>query len=207
MEAVLEEYAQPYDPQHPRLCLDEKVVYLLSSPHGAIALQCGQSAKEDYEYTREGQRNLFVVVDPLRGWRHLTIRERRTAQDYAHVLQWLVDVAYPNADYITLIQDNLNTHTSAALYQTFAPDEARRIARRVRWVYTPKHASWLNMAEIEIGIFERQCLDRRIADAAMLAHEVAALEEERNAAHAKIHWQFTTTKARITLQRLYPKLP
>lgn len=206
MEEVLELYAQPYNPRRPQVCLDEKVVYLLSTPRGKLALQPGNPTKEDYEYQREGSCNLFVLVEPLAGKRHVMVRSRRTQQDYAQVLKWLVDEGYPQAEEIEIVQDNLNTHGPAALYQTFEPEEARRILRKVRFHYTPKHGSWLNMAEIEISVFERQCLARRIDSQTALEREVAALEAERNAAAAKINWQFTCQKARETLQRLYPKL-
>ncbi len=206
MEAVLDLYARPYNPKRPQVCLDEKLVYLLSTPRGQIELQIARSEKLDYEYAREGSCNLFVLVEPLGGRRHLIVREQRTAQDYAHVLKWLVDQGYPEAEEIELVQDNLNTHGPSALYQTFEPEEARRILRKIRFTYTPTHASWLNMAEIEISVFERQCLDRRIASREELEREVAALETERNTAGAKINWQFTCVKARQTLHRLYPKL-
>ena len=207
MENVLTSYAKPYDPARPSVCLDEKVVYLLSTPRGEIAPVPGHPLKQDYEYKREGTANLFVMVEPKAGYRHVMLRERRTAQDYAEVIRWLVEEGYPQALEIEIIQDNLNTHTPAALYATFEPATARRILDKVRFTYTPNHGSWLNMAEIEIGVIERMCLARRLSSRAELAQQVAALEAERNQAKATINWQFTCKQARVTLQRLYPKLP
>lgn len=206
MEEILELNTTPYNPKRPKVCLDEKVVYLLQSLRPNWAMRPGSCAKEDCEYERSGSCNLFVVVEPQAGWRHILVREQRTGSDYAQVLRWLVDEAYPDAEEIELIQDNLNTHGPASLYRTFAPAEARRILRKIRFRYTPKHGSWLNMAEIEIGIFERQCLDRRIGSQAELEREVAALEAQRNAAHATINWQFSCEQARAKLRHLYPKL-
>src|SRR5215210_1528081 len=160
----------------------------------------------DYEYKRNGSRNLFVLIEPQAGYRHVAVTERRTAQDYAHFIKWLVDEAYPQAQVIRVVQDNLNTHKPASLYATFEPAEARRLVRKLEFHYTPKHGSWLNMAEIEISVFERQCLNRRIGEEALLKKEVAALEAERNAEHATINWQFSCEKARSKLHRLYPDL-
>lgn len=206
MEAVLELYARPYNPRRPQVCLDEKVVYLLSTPRGELPMREGSCEKFDYEYQREGTCNLFVMVEPLRGYRRVMVRQRRTAQDYAHFLKAIVDEDYGDVEMIEVVQDNLNTHGPAALYQTFPPEEARRIARKLHFTYTPKHGTWLNMAEIEISIFERTCLARRFSSRAELEAEVAALEAERNAAQAKINWQFTCEQARTKLHRLYPKL-
>lgn len=166
----------------------------------------GSPAKEDYEYRREGTCNLFVMVEPKGGLRHVIVTEQRIAKDYACAIKWLVDVGYPAAEKIILIDDNLNTHCAASLYKTFEPCEARRILDKIEHHHTPKHGSWLNMAEIEISVFEWQCLNRRISDRATLEGEVAALEAERNAAKATINWQFTCDLARTKLQRLYPKL-
>lgn len=206
MEDVLTEYGRAYDPKRPRVCLDEKVKYLLSSPTASLPAKAGQSQKEDYEYQREGTCNLFVMVEPKAGRRHVIVTEQRTAREYAHAVRWLVDVGYPTAEKIILIDDNLNTHCGASLYKTFPPAEARRILDKIEYHHTPKHDSWLNMAEIEISVFERQCLRRRIASKAQLEQEVAALEAERNAAKAKINWQFSCEQARVKLHRLYPKL-
>ncbi len=206
MEDVLTLYARPYDPLKPVVCLDEKVKYLLSSPRASLPIRKGQSEKEDYEYRREGTCNLFVMVEPKAGRRHVIVTEQRTAKEYAHALKWLVDEGYPKAEKIILIDDNLNTHTGASLYKTFRPEEARRLLDKIEHHHTPRHGSWLNMAEIEISVFERQCLHRRIVDRASLVDEVAALEAERNRAEATINWQFSCELARIKLQRLYPKL-
>lgn len=164
----------------------------------------GRETRIDYEYERKGTANLFFLVEPLRGWRQVTVTAQRTKQDYAHQMRWLVDVAYPKAEYVRVVQDNLNTHTPGALYEAFPPEEARRILRRLEFHYTPKHASWLNMAEIDIGIFQRSCLQRRLGDAGHLSQQVTALQAERNQKHCTISWQFTARDARVKLQRLYP---
>jgi hypothetical protein len=164
----------------------------------------GQVERRDYEYERHGTANLFVMVEPLAGWRHLNITARRTKRDYAECLRYLVEERYPDADYICVVQDNLNTHTAGALYETFPPKQARQILSRLEFHYTPKHGSWLNQAEIEISIFERGCLSRRVADKATLEQRVRALEIERNARRATIDWQFTNKQARVKLKKLYP---
>lgn len=206
MEDVLTVYEQPYDPDYPQVCLDEKLVTL----HGDVVepwpVQPGQPARVDYEYERIGTANLFVMVERRAGYRHVTVTERRTAIDYAHQLQWLADVRYPQAQKIRLVQDNLNTHRLANLYRVFPPAEARRLTERFEVHYTPTHASWLNMAEIEIGIFERGCLRRRVSSVDALRQRIAALEAERNTAQATIDWRFTTGDARVRLARLYPVL-
>ncbi len=204
MEAVLELYEKPYDPYHPVVCLDEKNKQLLGNLRPDLPVQPGQPHRIDSEYVRNGTANLFVILEPLVGFRHLKVTERRTALDYAQVLAWLVDECYPEADYIELVQDNLNTHNLASLYEAFPPEEARRIGRKIRITYTPKHASWLNMAEIELSVFERNCLGLRIGDVETLKQQVAALEDERNARGAKVNWQFTNAKARQKLQNRYP---
>ncbi|MGH2414720.1 MAG: transposase [Microcystaceae cyanobacterium] len=186
--------------------MDEKVKYLLSSPRADLPLGVGRGAKEDYEYQREGTLNLFVMVEPKAGFRHIMITEQRTAREYALAIRWLVDIGYPEALKIILIDDNLNTHCGASLYKTFEPAEARRLLDKIEYHHTPKHGSWLNMAEIEISVFERVCLNRRIADQKTLEGEVRALETERNRAKAKISWQFTCEQARVKLHRLYPIL-
>ncbi len=204
MEDVLDLYAEPYDAARPQVCLDECPYQLLSDVQAPTPVAPGQPARVDYEYAREGTCNLFMFFEPHRGWRHVKVTDRRTAHDFAHCLQDLVDVHYPEAVQIRLVTDNLNTHTPAALYATFPAEEARRIARKLEWHYTPKHGSWLDMAEVELAILARQCLDRRIPDRATLERETAAWEARRNAIGARVDWQFTTDKARDKLTRLYP---
>jgi DDE superfamily endonuclease len=206
MEDVLTEFEQAYDEAYPQVCLDEKLVTLHADVLEPLPLQPGQPERVDYEYERVGTANLFVMVERLTGYRHVAVTERRTAADYARQLQWLADVRYPNARKIRLVQDNLNTHRLANLYLVFPAPEAQRLAQRFEMHYTPTHASWLNMAEIEIGVFERGCLRKRVAGLAVLQQRVAALETERNTAQATIHWRFTTGDARARLARLYPKL-
>jgi DDE superfamily endonuclease len=169
-----------------------------------VPVEPGQPERVDYEYERKGTRNLFVMVEPLAGWRHVEVTEQRTRHDYAKIVRWLVDEVYPHAEYIRLVQDNLNTHTPASLYETFPPAEARRLLQRVEFHYTPKHGSWLNMAEIEIAIFERNALSRRLPDEEALRRQVSAVETERNHQHRGIRWQFTSRDARVKLSRLYP---
>ena len=206
MEDVLTTYEIPYDADYPQVCLDEKLVTLHADVVEPLPVQPGQPERVDYEYERLGTANLFVMVERLAGYRHGEVTSRRTAEDYARQLQWLADVRYPHAKKIRLVQDNLNTHRLANLYLVFPPTEARRLAERFEVHYTPNHGSWLDMAEIEIGIFERGCLGKRVASLDELKRRVAALEAERNAAHATIDWRFTTTDARSKLARLYPKL-
>lgn len=206
MEDVLTVYEQPYDEDYPQVCLDEKLVTLHGDVVDPLPMKPGYPQRVDYEYKRVGTANLFVMVERLSGYRHVEVTERRTAVDYARQLQWLADVRYPQAKKIRLVQDNLNTHRLANLYLVFPPDEARRLTQRFEVHYTPAHASWLNMAEIEIGIFERGCLKRRVPSLEVLQQRVAALEAERNAAHATINWRFTTGDARVRLARLYPTL-
>ena len=206
MEEVLELYELAYDPTQPVVCLDEKSQQLIANTRPSLPVQSGQASREDHEYQRNGTLNLFVMVEPKGGYRHVMVRERRTDQDYAQCLKWLVDEGYPEAKYIEVVQDNLNTHKAASLYETFAPEEARRILRKLHFHFTPKHASWLNMAEIEIGVFEQSCLKQRLADKATLVRQVSALEAERNAHQATIKWQFTNVLAREKLQRLYPSI-
>lgn len=205
MEEVLDLYAEPYDPVRPLVCFDEKPV-LHADVRPVLPVRPGQPARQDYEYERLGHVNLFFVVEPLAGWRHVLLTERRTRLDYAHCLRWLVDVAYPEAQVIRLVQDHLNTHSAASLYEAFPPAEARRILRKLEFHFTPKHASWLNMAEIEISLFERGCLSRRVSSLHQLGERIAALEAERNARQSQIHWRFTSLQARQKLLRLYPKI-
>lgn len=204
MEDVLELYEQPYNPKEPVVCFDETSKQLVLEITVPLPMQPGQVLRYDYEYERNGAVNLFLFFEPLASWRHLAVTEQRTKADFAQQMLWLVDVAYPQADCIHLVLDNLNTHTAVALYENFSPQEARRILRKLRFHYTPKHASWLNMAEIEFSVFSRACLQQRIADKATLEKQVLALELERNQKAATVNWQFTCEDARIKLKRLYP---
>ena len=204
MEDVLDVYTRPYDPKRPQVCLDETSRQLLADVTPPLPMAPGVPAKEDYEYVREGVVNLFMVCEPLRGWREVMVRDRRTRIDWAQCIKELVDVHYPDAEKIVLIQDNLNTHTPASLYEAFPPAEAKRLADKLELHYTPKHGSWPNMAEIELGILAGQCLDRRLPDRETLEHEVAAWVTKRNAAIRTIDWRFTTHDARIKLDHLYP---
>jgi hypothetical protein len=204
MEDVLDLYEEEYDLRYPTVCLDEKPVVLHEQIHPTRPLARGRPERRDYEYVRRGTANLFVLVEPLSGWRHVAVTARRTKADYARQLQYLADAVYPDAEYIRLVQDNLNTHALSALYEVFMPAEARRLASRFEVHYTPKHGSWLNMAEIEISVFQRGCLSQPVGDMATLHRRVDALETERNAARCTIHWQFTSRKARMTLADLYP---
>ena len=206
MEDVLAVYARPYDPRFPQVCMDETSKQLVGETRTPLPAAPGQPARVDYEYERHGVRNLFLFVEPLRGWRHVSVTERRTKRDWALAIRDLVDRHYPDAERIVLVLDNLNTHVGAALYETFPPAEARRLLDRLELHYTPPHGSWLNMAEIELSILARQCLDRRIPDADVLAAEVAAWVTERNGQQRRIEWRFTTADARIKLKRLYPSL-
>ncbi len=204
MEDVLDVYTRPYDPRRPQVCLDETSRQLLGDVTAPLPAAPGRPAREDYEYTRGGVCNLFLVTEPLRGWRHVVVSDRRTRRDFAHCIKELVDVHYPDAERIVLVMDNLNTHTPASFYETFPADEAKRLADRLEIHYTPKHGSWLNMAEIELGILAAQCLDRRLPDSETLAREGAAWETARNAATTTSNWRFTTADARIKLRHLYP---
>jgi hypothetical protein len=204
MEDVLELYAEPPDEARPVVCLDE----LSKELHGQVADPVppapGRPAREDYEYKRNGTANLFVLLCPLLGWRHLQVTAHRGYAEFAALLKSLVDVYFPQAEVIRVVLDNLNTHVFGALYETFTPAEARRIARKLEFHYTPKHGSWLNMAEMEFSVLGRQCLDRRIATADDLAREAAAWERRRNEAHTKIDWSFRVADARVKLQPIYP---
>jgi hypothetical protein len=204
MEDVLDLYTEPDDPKRPKVNFDETSKQLIRETRAPLPAAPGRPARYDYEYERNGTRNLFMLVEPQAGWRHITATERRTMQDFAHQMQWLVDEGYPEATVIRVVMDNLNTHKPASLYETFAPAEARRLLKKLKFHYTPKHGSWLNMAEIELSILSRQCLDRRIPDDATLRREITTYEDTRNAAKATITWRFTTTDAREKLNRLYP---
>jgi len=200
----LDLYAEPSDPPRPKVNFDETSKPLLADKHERRPARPGQPARYDYTYEREGTRNLFVFCEPQTGWRHIAVTAHRTKVDFAHQMQWLVDERYPEADVIRVVLDHLNTHKAASLYEAFAPEEARRLAKKLEFHYPPKHGSWLNMAEIELSILARQCLDRRIPDEGTLKQEVQAYQARRNAAQATIDWRFSVSDARQKLHRLYP---
>jgi hypothetical protein len=204
MEDVLEVYQRNYDSQRPVVCLDETSKQLVAEMRQPVPAAPGRPQRIDYEYERNGTANLFLVTEPLVGQRYVTVTERRTAVDFAAVIRDLVERKYPNAEKIVLVMDNLNTHKLASLYEAFEPAEARRLAERLEIHYTPKHGSWLNIAEIELGILNRQCLDRRIGSIKVLKREVRAWQRSRNNACGTVDWQFTTADARVKLKRLYP---
>lgn len=206
MEAVLEVYQTAYNSNTPVICIDEATKQLVKETRIPIPAQTGQPERVDYEYERNGTANLFMVCEPMVGWRRVTVTQQRTALDYAHLLKTLVDSEYAQADKLIVIQDNLNTHSPASLYKAFEPQEAQRILRRLEFCQTPKHGSWLNMAEIELSILSRQCLDRRIGDLETLTREVAAWQDNRNHEQTWIDWRFTTADARVKLHRLYPSI-
>jgi hypothetical protein len=204
MEDILDLYAEPYDPRYPVVCFDESPYQLVSEVRQPLPIAPGRSVRYDYEYSREGTCNLFMFLQPLQGWRHIKVTARRTAQDFAYCMQDLVDHHFPKAQVISVVLDNLNTHTPAALYETFAPAEARRILRKLDFRSTPKHGSWLNMAEIEFAVVTKQCLHQRIPDPVTVGQKIAAWETCRNVAQATVQWQFTIAKARRKLKGLYP---
>jgi DDE superfamily endonuclease len=204
MEDVLDVYKRPYDPSYPLVCLDEATKQLIKETRLPLPMKPGQPARYDYEYERNGTANLLMMFAPLEGWRQVKVTERHTAVDYAHVLKDLSDIHFPNAKKIVLVQDNLNTHKPASLYEAFPPEEARRLVERFEWHYTPKPGSWLAMAESELSIVSSQCLDRRIPDRQTLENEVAAWLSDRNKNNSKTDWRFTTDDARIKLKHLYP---
>jgi transposase len=206
MEDVIEVYHRPFDPECPVVCADEAGKQLIGEIRPPLPVRPGCVAKEDCEYERHGTANLFLAFEPLAGRRVVEVTARRTAVDFAQFLKKLLDEVYPEAARVVLVTDNLNTHGTGSLYEAFAPAEARRLARRIEWHYTPKHGSWLNMAEIELSVLARQCLDRRIPDAQSLRREVAAWELRRNGAAVRADWQFTTADARMKLKKLYPTL-
>jgi len=206
MEDVLEVYTRPRDRDYPLVCLDESSKQLIAETRLPIAMKPGRPARCDYEYERHGTANLFMMFAPLEGWRHVKVTDRHTAVDYAHVLKDLADRHFAKAKTIVLVQDNLNIHSKASLYEAFPADEARRLVERFEWHYTPKHGSWLDLAESELGVLSRQCLDRRISDKQTLIDEIQAWQDERNANHAKANWHFTTSNARIKLKHLYPSI-
>jgi DDE superfamily endonuclease len=206
MEDVLDVYHRPYDGKRPVVCVDEKSKQLVSEARQPLPPRPGSPARYDHEYRREGVANLFMAFEPLLGWRSVQVTDRRTAKDFAEVLRWLAEDVHPDAEKVVLVTDNLNTHTPACLYEAFEPERARRIAERLEWHYTPKHGSWLNMAEIELAALSKQCLDRRIGSMAVLRREVSAWEEERNERMVEVKWRFTTADARLKLRSLYPPL-
>lgn len=204
MEDVLAVYHRPHDPDRPLVCLDETSKQLIAETRTPIAMTPGRPARHDYEYQRNGVANLFMMFAPLEGWRHVKVTDRHTAVDYAQVLKDLSDTHFPDAKSIVLVQDNLNTHVKASLYQAFPAAEARRLVERFEWHYTPKHGSWLDLAESELAVLTSQCLDRRIPDKQILTDEVAAWVRHRNHHNAKADWHFTTDTARVKLKHLYP---
>jgi hypothetical protein len=206
MEDVLEVYQRPYDPKRPQVCLDEQSRQLIRETRTPIPVAPGQPERVDYEYERNGTVNLFMVFEPLAGRRRVKVTDRRTKIDFAHVIRELVDEQYPEAEKVVLVMDNLNTHKLSSLYEAFAPDEARRLIERLEVHHTPKHGSWLNMAETELSVLTKQCLDRRIGEEAELRTEVGAWEQHRNSAKCRVDWQFTTADARVKLKRLYPSI-
>ncbi len=206
MEEVLDLYEEPYDPKRPRVNFDETSKQLIEEIRQTLPPVPSQVERFDYEYKRNGTRNLFMLCEPQAGWRHIEVTGHRTKNDFANQMKWLVDERYPEAEAIRVVMDNLNTHTKASLYERFEPSEARRILKKLEFHYTPKHGSWLNQAEIELSILMRQCLDRRIPDEETLKRELKAYEDRRNEAHATINWQFTSRDARIKLHRLYPSI-
>jgi hypothetical protein len=206
MEAVLEVYTRPFDARRPQVCMDEISKQLVGETRTPIPAAPGQPERCDYEYVRHGVANLFMFFEPLAGWREVKVTERRTMVDWAEATRELVDVHYPEAESIVLVMDNLNTHGIGSLYEAFPPAEAARIARKLEIHYTPKHGSWLNMAESELSILARQCLAQRIPDREQLRREVSAWQDERNQAETLMNWRFTTEDARICLARLYPSL-
>ncbi len=206
MEDVLAVYHLPFDPDYPVVCMDESCKQMIGEVRVPIPCAPGRPARIDDEYVRNGVAEIFMEVEPLAGKRHVAVTERRTRKDWAWQIKEMLDERYPNAIKVRLVMDNLNTHSIASFYETFEPQEARRLAERLEIHYTPKHGSWLNMAEIELSVLKGQCLNRRIPDMATMQAEVAAWEKDRNNSTKKINWQFTTSDARIKLKRLYPKL-
>jgi hypothetical protein len=206
MEDVIQTYMLPYDSRRPVVCFDEASRQLFGEVREPQPPRPGQPARVDYEYERKGVCNQFMMCEPLRGWRHVRVTDRRTRRDYAECLRELVDVHYPQAEKILLVQDNLNTHSGGSLYERFSPAQALRILNKIEFHYTPKHGSWLNMAETEISVMSRQCLDRRLECQSKLAGEVAAWEKDRNLRKVRIHWVFTLAVARQKLRKLYPSI-
>jgi len=206
MEDVLEVYQRPYDPEYPVVCMDESPKQLIGEVHPPIPIKPGSVEKIDAEYVRNGTVEIFMEVEPLAGKRHVAVTEHRTKIDWAAQIKEMLDIRYPDAKKVVLVMDNLNTHSTASFYEAFLPEEARRLAERLEIHYTPKHGSWLNIAEIELSVLQGQCLNRRIADIETMRNEVDSWQTNRNNQIKKINWQFTTDNARIKLKRLYPKL-
>lgn len=206
LEDVLDTYEKPYDSTRPVVCVDEGGKQLIGEVREPLPLRPGSAAKQDAEYVRGGVANLFMAFEPLAGRRQVTVTQRKTSVDFAHFMKQLADQHYPDAQRIVLVCDNLSTHSPAAFYEAFEPVEARRLAERFEWHDTPKHGSWLNVAEMELSVLTRQCLDRRIPDQATLAREVLAWQAQRNQAQVQVHWQFTTADARVKLKKLYPSI-
>lgn len=206
MEDVLDVYHRPHDPKRPLVCFDEGSKQLTKEVRSPLPAKQGSLTKYDYEYERNGTSNMFVFFAPLEQWRHIKVTDRRTMIDFAHAMRDLIDIHFPNAEKIVLVMDNLNTHKYASLYKAFPPQEARRLIDKLEIHYTPKHGSWLNMAEIELSVLHRQCLKRRIPDQATLKTEISAWQERRNGAGATVDWRFTTDDARVKLHRLYPTI-
>lgn len=206
MEDILDVYKRTYDEKNPWICFDESCKQLVKETRNPISPEPGQLERYDYQYERNGVANLFIFFEPLTGWRHVEVTEQRTAIDYAHQMKYLGDERYSQADKIGVIQDQLNTHVKASLYKAFEPEEAKRILDKLEFHYTPKHGSWLNMAEIEFSVLNHQCLDRRLPDQDTLKLEIAAWSEQRNQKSHSVNWRFTTTDARIKLKRLYPSI-
>ena len=204
MEAVLDVYARPFDPKRPQVCFDESNKEQHIEVEAPLPMEPGQPQRYESTFERNGVSNLFLFFAPLHNWRHVKVTEQRASRDWAQCMKELVDIHFPDAEKIVVVMDNLSTHTPAALYATFAPEEAKRIWDRLELHYTPKHGSWLNMAEIELSVLSRQCLNRRIPDQEALAHETSAWETRRNAASSTVEWRFTTADARIKLKKLYP---
>jgi hypothetical protein len=207
MEDVLDLYEEPYDPNRPVVCFDELPYQMVAEKRTPLPQKPGRPQRYDYEYERKGMLNIFASFEPKGGWRHLDITERRTAVDFALAMRRLAEEHYPQAEKVRVVLDNLNTHTPASLYKAFEPEEARRLLRRLEFHHTPKHASWLNMVEIELSVLCRQCLERRIPDAERLTREIGAWERERNEKGATVRWRFTASEAREKLARLYPAQP
>lgn len=205
MEDILDVYHRPYDPKKPQVCMDEQPTQLIKETRIPLPALTGKAQRYDFEYERNGTAVNFLFTEPLTGWRKVNVRARRTSVDFAYEIKALLEVDYPDAEKVVLVCDNLNTHTIAALYEAFEPAEAHRLANRLEFHYTPKHGSWLNIAEIELSILSQQCLDRRIPDIETLTTETKAWQQTRNETHNKVDWRFTTDDARIKLKRLYPQ--
>lgn len=206
MEDVLEVYHRPLTPHIPQICMDEQPVQLLKEARTPLPLEPGKPERYDYEYERNGTTNIFMFSQPLAGWRRASVREKKTARDWAEEIRILLEEDFPHVEKIALVCDNLNTHTPASLYKAFEPDQARALVERLEIHFTPKHGSWLNMAEIELSVFTKQCLKPRMPDLTTLTAEAAAWQQKRNTANKSINWQFTTADARIKLKRLYPQI-